>query len=129
MKHITPPHQFLLLMALLIPGGNAFSAETVSASAGTSIMQQNQICKGVIKDTDGNPVIGASVLIQGTMTGAITDVDGSFSLPEAEAGNVLLIQCLGYKDQLVNYDGNPVNAILEFDTQMIEDTAHRKRQM
>lgn len=122
MKHITPPHQFLLLMALLIPGGNAFSAETVSASAGTSIMQQNQICKGVIKDTDGNPVIGASVLIQGTMTGAITDVDGSFSLPEAEAGNVLLIQCLGYKDQLVNYDGNPVNAILEFDTQMIEET-------
>ena len=120
-KKITPPWQ-LLLLAVLVPSGMVYSAESASAETAIVASQQGQVCKGIIKDTDGNPVIGASVLIQGTMTGAITDVDGSFSLPEAEPGNTLLIQCLGYKDLTVAYDGNPINALLEFDTQMIEET-------
>lgn len=123
MKKITPPlSSVLLLMALLVPSGMVYSAESANTETGTVSLQQSQICKGVVKDTDGNPVIGASVLIQGTLTGVITDVDGSFSLPEAEPGNSLLIQCLGYKDLTVTYNGNPVNAVLEFDTQMIEET-------
>lgn len=119
-KKLTPPQ--LLLLAVLVPSGMVYSAESAFAETAIITAQQSQVCKGIIKDTDGNPVIGASVLIQGTMTGAITDVDGSFTLPEAEPGNTLLIQCLGYKDLTVAYNGNPVNATLEFDTQMIEET-------
>ena len=110
------------MLAVLVPSGMVYSAESAFAETAIITAQQSQVCKGIIKDTDGNPVIGASVLIQGTMTGAITDVDGSFTLPEAESGNTLLIQCLGYKDLTVAYNGNPVNATLEFDTQMIEET-------
>ena len=110
------------MLAVLVPSGMVYSAESAFAETAIITAQQSQVCKGIIKDTDGNPVIGASVLIQGTMTGAITDVDGSFTLPEAEPGNTLLIQCLGYKDLTVAYNGNPVNATLEFDTQMIEET-------
>ena len=37
-----------------------------------------QIAKGKVTSTSGEPVIGASVLIPGTTTGAITDIDGNF---------------------------------------------------
>ena len=41
---------------------------------------QNIAVKGVVKDTSGEPIIGASVLEKGTTNGIITDLDGNFSL-------------------------------------------------
>lgn len=46
-----------------------------------------QIAKGKVTSTSGEPVIGASVLIPGTTTGAITDIDGNFELNAAPAPN------------------------------------------
>ena len=39
---------------------------------------QKTICKGVVSDSDGNLVIGASVIQKGTSNGSITDADGQF---------------------------------------------------
>lgn len=57
---------------------------------------QNASVQGTIVDENGEPVIGASVFIKGTKTGAVTDIDGKFSL-KSSAGKTLVITYVGYE--------------------------------
>lgn len=57
---------------------------------------QAQNVTGQLVDDTGLPMIGANITIQGTTTGAVTDIDGNFSIP-AKKGDVLEISYLGYK--------------------------------
>ena len=50
---------------------------------------------GVVRDTDGNPLIGAGVLIAGTNNGTVTDLDGKYRI-RASKGSTLVFSCLGY---------------------------------
>lgn len=56
---------------------------------------------GVVTDTHGEPIIGASVLVQGTTQGTMTDLDGHFSLSASPQGS-LEVKYLGYKTQIVS---------------------------
>lgn len=59
----------------------------------------------VTSSDDGEPVVGASVLIDGTKTGTVTDVDGHFTL-NAPAGAKLVVSYLGMKPQTVKASPN-----------------------
>ena len=59
---------------------------------------------GVVVDEDGEPVIGASVFIQGTQSGAITDLDGKFSLA-LDKGQDVVISFIGFQDKVIHYQG------------------------
>ena len=61
--------------------------------SGSCLMAQ---VNGKIVDTDGLPLIGASVLVKGTASGTVTDLDGAFTLA-AEDGNVLVISYTGFE--------------------------------
>ncbi len=61
---------------------------------------QAQSVSGQLLDSDGSPLIGASVIVQGTDRGTITDVDGKYTINATE-GEVLKISYIGYQDQLV----------------------------
>ena len=50
--------------------------------------------KGIVKDTAGEPVIGANVLVKGTTNGTITDFDGNFQL-SANKGDIIVISFIG----------------------------------
>lgn len=65
-----------------------------------SAMAQKQIFKGVVKDANGEPIIGASVVQKGTSNGSITDFDGNFSV-SVEPGTTLVISYIGYNSQEV----------------------------
>lgn len=65
----------------------------------TAFAQSGQI-SGLVVDEHGDPVIGATVLVKGTKTGVVTDVDGKFSLSNA-AGKTLVITYVGYDRQEV----------------------------
>ena len=69
----------LLLLALGSSTGAAYSAPTFNVS-NIGFVQQNGLCKGIVKDTTGETIIGASVIVKGTTTGTVTDFDGVFSL-------------------------------------------------
>ena len=87
------------------------------------VNQQKQIVvKGVVKDEQGNPIIGANVVEKGTTNGTITDVDGNFSLSIAE-GSKLRITYIGYLDQeLVIETGKDSYQIkLKEDTQILDE--------
>ncbi|WP_162343684.1 SusC/RagA family TonB-linked outer membrane protein [Cyclobacterium salsum] len=55
---------------------------------------------GVVKDTNGEPIPGATVVIEGMSTGTVTDIDGTFQLDVPEGG-VILISFIGYESQRV----------------------------
>ena len=62
------------------------------------------IVRGTVNDEAGEPIIGASVQVQGTKTGAITDFQGKFSV-EAASNATLNITYVGYESQQVKVNG------------------------
>ena len=67
---------------------------------------------GMVTDTDSEPLIGASVLVKGTSSGTVTDIDGKFSLKVPEGSNMLTVTYTGYDSQDVTVTGSTVNIIL-----------------
>ena len=51
------------------------------------IVQQNAMCKGVVADAGGEPIIGASIVVKGTTNGTVSDYDGYFALGGLKSGN------------------------------------------
>lgn len=67
----------------------------------TSALISQKTISGVVSDaSNGDALIGANVLVKGTSTGTITDIDGSYSL-SANEGDVLVFSYAGYTDQEV----------------------------
>ncbi len=78
--------------------------------------------KGVVVDTTGTPVIGASVIEQGTTNGVTTDLNGQYALRVNSAESVVVISFIGYKTQeLVASSSLLQNVVLEEDSEMIDD--------
>ncbi len=84
-------------------------------------VQQGNIVTGKIVDKDGNPVIGANVLVRGTSNGTISDMEGRFSL-NVPQNAVLQVSYIGYLTQEVQVkDQNKLNILLREDTQSLEE--------
>lgn len=79
------------------------------------VAQQNSYnIKGVVKDTKGEPVIGASILAKGTNTGTITDYNGKFELKVNDAKASIVISYIGFKQQEKQVSANSfVTIVLE----------------
>lgn len=69
-----------------------------------------QLINGKVVDADGNPIPGATVLVEGTTAGSATDIDGNFVL-DVPAGGVLLVSFIGYKSIRVDV-GNQTEIII-----------------
>ena len=63
-------------------------------------LAQTKVTGTVVSQEDGEPVIGASVFVQGTKTGTVTDVDGKFTL-EVPTNKRLVISYVGMESQTV----------------------------
>ena len=75
----------------------------------------------VMAQGDPDPVIGASVMVQGTTVGTVTDFDGAFEL-QVNKGDILEISYLGYRTQNVTVNSNaPLNITLESDVVMLDE--------
>ena len=75
-------------------------------------LAQNRL-SGVVVDSDGEPVIGASVAVSGTTKGAITDLDGKFTL-SVEKGQDVVFSSIGFEDQVLRFQGQQdVRIVLE----------------
>ena len=73
-------------------------------SLGTALAQ-TEISGTVVSTDDGQPVVGASILVSGTQTGTVTDVDGKFRL-SAPAGVKLVVSYVGMKTKTVTATNN-----------------------
>lgn len=75
--------------------------------------------KGLVKDTAGEPIIGANVVIKGTTNGTITDFDGNFQL-NANKGDIIVISFIGYQPQEAQVAAS-MNIILKDDTELLDE--------
>ena len=106
----------ILLILFLSVALKGYSNEAFSSEG----MQQNTVkVTGTVKDTNGEPIIGANVMVVGTATGVITNIDGNFML-EVPVGGKLQFSFIGYKEQVVPIKkGISLNIVLEEDSQML----------
>ena len=93
-----------------------------NANGVMSVQQQRQTVTGTVKDANGEPIVGASITIKGSTTGAITNIDGRFSIVAAP-GTVLQISYVSYKPQTIAVrDGvTHYNITLEEDRQSLNE--------
>lgn len=84
------------------------------------VLQNTKMITGTVLDASGVPVIGANVMVKGSLNGTITDVDGKFTLEVAE-GSILEISYIGYLTQTIEVDGKNVSVTLEEDTQKLDE--------
>ena len=83
--------------------GKAAGVIIRGAAASRPVKLPNKIIKGrVIGSDDGLPIVGASVRLSGTNTGAVTDINGMFSLPTDSSKTKLVIAYIGYTQRQVN---------------------------
>lgn len=80
---------------------------------------QQMTVKGLVKDTTGEPIIGANVVVKGTTNGTITDFDGNFQL-ETNKGDIIIISFIGYLTQEIPA-ASTMNVILKDDTEVLDE--------
>ena len=89
----------LVFGMLFLFAGMAFAQRTVS---------------GTVSDAEGNPLIGATVLVQGTSTGTVSDIDGAYSISVPEGGEVLVFSYTGYATlEVALGSSNVMDVVLE----------------
>ena len=99
-------HFVLLFLFCSIPFASAFAQSTV---------------KGTVNDESGEPIIGATVKVEGTSAGAITDMDGNFSV-QAASNAKIIVSYVGYVTQQVNVGGkSQITITLKEDNTTLND--------
>ena len=82
----------------------------VSVQKHTEQEPADRTVTGEVRDMDGQPVIGASVILAGTSTGTVTDLDGKFTIPAPEDG-ILRFSSIGYRTVDVSLNGREVLSV------------------
>ncbi len=97
----------LTALLLILAGGAAFAQQSIS---------------GTVKDAKGEPVIGAGIVVEGTQNGAMTDIDGNWTL-SVPANSTIVASCIGYTDVKVKVSAgqNVYNIILEESSLYLDD--------
>lgn len=82
-----------------------------------------QKISGTVVDVSKQPVIGATVMVQGGAVGTVTDIDGAWTL-SVPTGSTIVVSCIGYVDQtMAVVDGrNVYDVTLSEDAEMLEET-------
>ena len=83
-------------------------------------LAQTKVSGTVVSADDGEPVIGASVMIKGTKTGAITDVDGKFSLTSPQSNPQIVVTYVGMVSQTLR-GGQNMRIVMESDATTIDE--------
>lgn len=77
--------------------------------------------KGIVKDVNGEPLIGVNVKVKGSNIGTITDMDGNFTI-RTKKGDVLEFSYVGYTVQNVTITGNAtLNIVLQEDNAVLDE--------
>ena len=81
---------------------------------------QDVTITGTVTDANSEPLVGVNVLVKGTTTGAITDIDGNFSVSEKK-GSTLVFSYIGMLTQEVVYKGTALRVVMKDDSKALEE--------
>ena len=87
-----------------------------------SVSQKKRLLQGLVKDEQGNPIIGASIQLKNTGTGVITDLNGLFQIQVTDKNSVIVISYIGYVTQEISVgDRSSITVQLKEDTKSLEE--------
>jgi hypothetical protein len=100
----------LMLLTCLFMGMGLATAQTSSVSG------------VVISDEDGEPVIGASILVKGTSLGTVTDIDGKFTIANVpNSAGILRVSFVGMQPQEVEIKSGLMKITLKSDAELLDE--------
>ena len=111
--------QLALLAALAIACGAPAGMTSLPSTGFTAEAQANKV-SGVIRDAQGEPLIGATVKVKGTNRGTATDVDGKYSI-NANRGDVLVISYVGSKPMEVTVGSGNMDIDMAANDQVLDE--------
>ena len=114
--------QCVLLASLIFACGAPVGLTTSQPDAGFVAMAQSNNGKvtGVVRDANGEPLIGATVKVKGTNQGTATDVDGKYSI-KAAPGSTLVISYIGSAPKEVKVSGSVLDIDLADSTTSLDE--------
>ena len=97
----------MLVLAFLTIGVQAFAQTSVS---------------GRVTDESGEPLAGVNILLKGTMTGTMTDLDGNYYFDSAKKGSVLVYSCIGFEDQEITVGSSAIiNVVMKVEANFLDE--------
>ena len=104
--------RMLLFMGLCLSGVYLYAADDGNAERNVSAVQTVQAVSqakfkvtGVVKDINGEPVIGATVTVKDAPGGTLTDLDGKFTIDVANENSVVVVSFIGFNSQEIKVYG------------------------
>ena len=121
-KNLTQKGKYVLVASILgMATVSSFATSTGTVGTALAVTQQTAKIKGTILDAkNGEPIIGANVLVKGTTNGTITDFDGNYEL-EAPVGSTLTVSFIGYKTIEVKATAEKQTIRLTEDTETLDE--------
>ncbi len=98
-------------------GGNTYATESVFSKERT--LQNERAISGIIKDNSGAPIIGATIVEDGTKNFASSDLDGKFTL-KVKPNAFITITCIGYETLQIKSTDN-MSIILQEDSKLLSE--------
>lgn len=109
-----PPLAKALAIGLLFGGLTMpLSASAVPVEGITEVVQQQKTVQGTVLDENGDPVVGATVVLKGHSVSTSTDVSGRFSIRVPAQGAHLIVSCIGYSRVEVPVTDSPLRVQLK----------------
>lgn len=97
-------------------------ASTKDANENLSIEQSNITVKGTVKDETGEPLSGVSVVVKGTTTGTITDLNGAYTINVPNSNSTLVFSFIGFhKQEIVVGNKTDLNVVLAEDATDLDE--------
>ena len=83
---------------------------------------QNVTVRGLVTDSDGEPLIGVTVQVKGETIGTVTDIDGAFLLMNVPTGAVLQVSYVGMRQQEIALNGRTeISVVMQEDSELLEE--------
>lgn len=121
LRHTSRLSCTLAVFSLVLLGSPVSGHAFASATPGSASIRQAGPCTGVVIDEQGSPVPGASVRVKNSSLGAITDMDGKFSIKGVRKDAVLTISFVGYEPLEVSWTGTPLRITLKEDRKTLDE--------
>lgn len=94
----------------------------LAAKKNVIVSKDEKVVNGAVKDQNGEPLIGVSILEKGTNNGVITDLNGSYKITTQTADQILIFSYIGYQTQEVSVKGKTsLNIILKDEAQKLDE--------
>ena len=99
-----------------------FGTSALASSPGSEGVQQSVTVKGTVVDSNNDPLVGVSVFVVGASSGAVTDIDGHFSISMPANKTTLKFSYVGFSTQTVSVKNKKnIRVVLHEDLQQLDE--------